>query len=368
VVPGTRRLVLNLRIPPVPEPQRTVVPAVKGLSSEEALQLVSEARLRPNFSGAKDGLAGDPSPAAGTVVDPGTAVAVIFAVPPVLVPPLKGLTLDAARLRLAETLLQPGAVHGDHRDGATVESQSPEPLTVVERGSLVEVTMVALAPPQVPVPDVTKKSCAEARSLIVAAGLRTAWKECPRGSVLVEAQIPVSGTMVDARTMVSTFYASVAVPRLVGLSSQTAVDRLTLLGLAGVISAPKDWDSAKSVVASQFPQQGVLVDVGSEVTLAMRNLLWWELVPVWVWVAIGVAGLAGLLYLIVPPPPPVPRPPGPAIPAAVVTFQPHSGTSMVRLGDERGPKVRLIITLRDHPGQSRMTVEEKSAAKEMEVS
>jgi len=175
--------------------------------------------------------------------------------------------------------------------------------------------------------------------------------------------------MVDLRSMVSVFYAPVAVPPLLGLSSQAAVDRLGVAGLEGVVSAPQDWDPAKSVVGSQFPEAGVQVDVGSLVSVVMRQVPWWELVPVWGWVVIGVTGLAGLWRLISRPPPPLPpQPPPVPPPPPVMTFQPHGAAGRVRVGDEGGPKVRLTIALRDHVGESRTTVMEEPAVTEMEVS
>jgi beta-lactam-binding protein with PASTA domain len=356
VVPGTQRLLLKVRRPSLPDSKQTVVPPVKGLGPAEVARLLKDARLGARFSGVKEGVAGDPSPPAGTSVDPGTVVYVDFAVPQVVVPPLQGLTFGAATERLAESSLTVGQITGENTEGATVSAQSPPPLTFVNPGSQVELTMVPAPLPQVPAPDVSGKSCAEAAARIVAAGLRPAWKECPRVSALVNRQIPVKDTMVDPLSMVSVFYAPVPVPPLRGLSTKAAVDRLTVAGLEAVVSAPGNPDQAGSVVETQFPEQGILVDVGSGVSIVMKDRQWWERVPVWGWVAIGIAGLAGLLLLIIPssPPPPPSQPVPASAPPPEITFEVHGATGTVRTG--RGAEVRLTVGLRDHSGASRTTV------------
>ena len=207
-------------------------------------------------------------------------------------------------------------------------------MTQVVRDTSVDVTMAVPIPP-VLVPDVTKRSCAEARALIETAGLQTAWKECPPVSVLVERQVPEAQTSVDQQSMVSVFYASVEVPRLLGLTSDEAVRRLNIAGLKGAFSASNDWFSAKSVVESQFPQGGVLVDVGSDVSVVMK-IPGWQLVPIWGWAAIGLAGLAGLWLLKhffsgPPIPPPHPPAPNPLLPLPAMTLQPHAAVGRTRL-------------------------------------
>lgn len=372
VVPGEARLLLKLKPPPPPEPEKTVVPAIKGLGAGEADLRLREAHLLPNFSGAKeDGVAGDPSPPAGTSVNVGTTVTVEFALPPVLVPRLKGLTREEARQLLAKYLLNLGAVNGADSNNATVVTQSPEPFTQVARDTSVDVTM-AVPIPQVPVPDVTKRSCAEASALIEAAGLRTAWKECPPGSVLVEKQVPEAQTPVDQQSMVSVFYAPVAVPQLLGLTSDDALRRLNIAGLKGAFSASNDWFSAKRVVGSQFPQGGVLVDAGSDVSVVI-TIPGWQRVPIGVWAAIGLAGLAGLWLLKhVFSNPRTPSPhalaPNPLLPPPAMTLQPYAAVGRIRLGEDVGPKVRLAITLRDHAAGPRITVPEDPSVTELEVS
>jgi beta-lactam-binding protein with PASTA domain len=372
VVPGETRLTLKLRPPPTPEAKKTVVPPVKGLSAGEADLRLRGAHLIPNFLGAKeDGVAGDPSPPTGTSVNPSTAVTVEFALPPVLVPQLKGLKLDDARQLLAASHLKLGAVNSDGSNDATVTTQSPEPLTQVERDTSVDVTMAGGTPP-VLVPDVTKRSCAEARALIEAAGLRTAWKECPPGSVLVERQVPEAQTQVDQQSMVSVFYAHVKVPPLLGLTSDQAVRQLNIAGLKGAFSASKDWFSAKSVVGSQFPPEGALVDTGSDVSVVMK-IPGWQTVPIGGWAAIGLAGLAGLwllkhLFSHPRTPPPHPPAPNPLLPPPTMTLQAHADVGRIRLGEEVGPKVRLAITLRDHVDGPRITVPEEPSVTKLEVS
>lgn len=366
VVPGRQRLSVRLTAPPEISKQ-AVVPSLKGLGFQEATASVQQAHLRPVFSGeTSDGVAGDPSPPSGTIVDPNTAVTAVFALPPVLVPPLTGMTLSDATQQLAASFLQLGTVaNGTNTGNARVALQSPEPLTPVERGTPVNVTMEE---PPVAVPDVTKNSCAQARSILLAARLRPAWNGCPPALLLVNTQVPISGTKVAPQSLVSVFYAPVVVPPLVGLPAQTAADRLSIAGLNAVVSAPPGWDPAKSTVKSQFPEAGVLVDVGSDVSVEMRLIPWWERMPWWGWVVIGLTGFAGLGLLwqfksrlwhwirsLFPPYPPV------------VTLRPDRPKGKLHQPMEGAPKVRLTLTLRDRIGKSKITSANQPAVREMEM-
>jgi beta-lactam-binding protein with PASTA domain len=371
VVPGETRLSLNLRLPPPPAAEKTettAVPPVKGLGAKEADLRVRGARLLPNFSGAQeDGVAGDPSPPAWTPVDVGTKVTVEFALPPVLVPRLQGRTREEAKQLLEDNHLKLGEVNGADSNDATVATQSPEPMTQVVRDTPVAVTMAVPIPP-VLVPDVTKRSCEEARELIEEAGLRTAWKECPPVRVLVERQIPEAQTSVDRQSMVSVFYASVEVPPLLGLTSDEAARRLNIVGLKGAFSTSKDWFSVKSFVESQFPQGGVLVDVGSDVSVVLK-VPGWQGVPIWVWAAIGLGGLWLLKHFFSRPQIPSSDTPAlnPVLPPPTMTLEPHAAVGRISPGDEGGPKVRLAITLRDQAGASRITVPEEPSVTKLEV-
>lgn len=69
---------------PPPPPQQVVVPSLVKLSAKQAVARLAKVGLHAgDISGPGNGLVTDQSPAAGTVVDPGTSVALTLAVAPV---------------------------------------------------------------------------------------------------------------------------------------------------------------------------------------------------------------------------------------------------------------------------------------------
>jgi serine/threonine-protein kinase len=220
-------------------------------------------------------------PPAGAQAPLGSTVTVDVAQRPVdavEVPALDGLTLDAAKARLAALGLRIGKVVEQPSRVApgTIIGQDPPAGTVVASGTAVALT-VAVDAGVVVVPDARGLSVQDATTLFDRAGLglsvaRTvAARERP-GTVLDHD--PPPGVKVAVGTTVSVLVAApgIAVPSLVGLAQAPALATLARLNLVGSTHTVFSGEPAGTVVA-QSPAAGMLVQAGDTVELSIaRNL------------------------------------------------------------------------------------------------
>jgi len=157
-----------------------------------------------------------------------------------------------------------------------VVDQDPVATTLVDEGS--EVTIwVAKAPPEVPLPDFTGKTLAEAQALAIQVGVNLAITETvdstvPVGQII--SQDPAAGTSVpkgsDVKVVISAAPATVTLPDVTCLSYGSAKSQLTALGLNVVNGGtapvlPQCTNTSR--IASMSPGAGSTVNVGSSVTL-----------------------------------------------------------------------------------------------------
>jgi beta-lactam-binding protein with PASTA domain len=180
----------------VPPPPVALVPSLIGVAQTEALGLVGNAKLTPGAISQREssqtpGTVVDQRPAAGTQVQPDTAVDFTLAIPvrkpivptvvapaTVIVPDLSGSSQNEATASIQNLKLRIGQF-GERESSeprGTVVAQNPQAGTVVEAGSLVSVWLaVPIAPPPVTlatVPRVVELSQDRAVSLLSEAGLR----------------------------------------------------------------------------------------------------------------------------------------------------------------------------------------------------
>ena len=211
--------------PPV---EQVVVPDVVGERLGEAEKILAGEGLALGETSGEGDTVESQSPEAGDTVDPGTQVDVdLGVVAPVLVevPNLVDRSVEGAEQVLNATLLKLGKVVGD-RDG-TVQKQRPRAGKFVLRGTAVRITMAAVPPKLVRVPDLVGESSSSADTVLVAVGL--ALGGSADGDREIASQDPVAGSLVPVGTTVRVTYASPSGP---GARPLWAVLAAVLLGSA----------------------------------------------------------------------------------------------------------------------------------------
>jgi eukaryotic-like serine/threonine-protein kinase len=167
-------------------PGEATVPAVAGLTSEEAESQLKEAgfetRIERRFSDQVErGRVIGTAPGSGSVVERGSTVVlhVSRGVEQVEVPDLVGDSEDEARSELQDAGLRAGEVtdqeNADEEPGTVLE-QDPAAGAQVDNGSAVNL-VVAAAPPDVEVPDVLDLPEDEARQQLEDAGFQVSVRD-----------------------------------------------------------------------------------------------------------------------------------------------------------------------------------------------
>jgi beta-lactam-binding protein with PASTA domain len=285
VPPGTGvALVVSSGPPPV------AVPNVVGLTQSAAGTALTAATLttgavtQATSTTVPAGSVISQNPIAGTLVPPGTGVALVVSSgpPPVAVPNVVGLTQAAAGTALTAATLTTGAV--TQATSATVPagsviSQNPIAGTLVPPGTGVAL-VVSSGPPPVAVPNVVGLTQAAAGTALTAATLTTGAvtqatsATVPAGSVI--SQSPVAATLVPPGTavalVVSTGPALVPVPNVIGLTQSAAGTALTTATLTtGTMTQAASATVAAGSVISQNPVAATLVPPGTAVTLVVSS-------------------------------------------------------------------------------------------------
>jgi eukaryotic-like serine/threonine-protein kinase len=181
------------------------------------------------------------------------------------------LAADGFRVKIAAEEPDPRAVKG------RVIWQDPPPGTIVPEGSTVEITPSA-GPPTILVPDVVHFDEAEARKVILAAGLVVGREDSVESSmeagVVVQTR-PAGGLARDAGTPVDLILSNgpprSGVPSVVGMSLDDARRMVQRVGLVvgGVrVSASQ---GPAGVVLEQNPQAGARLVRGSRVDLVVSG-------------------------------------------------------------------------------------------------
>lgn len=196
---------------------RVPVPDLHGKGYPEAVVSLKTAglRLAPGTTRPDDPTAtvDTQDPVAGTEVDEGSPVSVSFVVPPiedkVPVPNLVGLTRKQARAAMVPgDLVLAIDPAGDPK--GKVQTQQPKAESLVDRGSLVSVRLLAVTDRLVAVPDVVGLKVRKARRLVEGLELILRVDETRKGTV--GTQFPAPGTLVRKGTTVGVQLAAVIPP------------------------------------------------------------------------------------------------------------------------------------------------------------
>lgn len=181
------------------------------------------------------------------------------------------LTADGFRVKIAAEEPDPRAVKG------RVIWQDPPPGTIVPEGSTVELTPSA-GPPTILVPDVIHFDAAEARKVILAAGLVVGREDSVESSleqgVVVQTR-PGGGLARDAGTPVDLILSGgpprAGVPSVVGMSLDDARQLVQRLGLAVGNVRVSPSQGPAGVVLEQSPTAGARLVRGSRVDVVVSG-------------------------------------------------------------------------------------------------
>ena len=265
-------------VPPAGPPPSTVVPLLVGRNAQSTLALIAKSRLHleqpvvTEFSDVADsGFVFQQHPLPRTRVDTGSLVRIWISLGPHRAPPtlatpdVLGKTLAAADQTLRNARLVVGHVDTTFRSGGRglIEHQLPAPGSQTHPGDAVALR-IAMAPPLISVPSVIGLQRGAAQRTLRAAGLAlgqvTPVRMSGRGTVIV-GQIPaaqtdvVRGTFVDVEENQPLVQRRTVIPKLDGLTSAVATQRLVSDSLSlGSVVVSDNGDAP--VVVAQRPAAG----------------------------------------------------------------------------------------------------------------
>ncbi|AIQ12680.1 Stk1 family PASTA domain-containing Ser/Thr kinase [Paenibacillus durus] len=208
-------------------------------------------------------------------------------VPEVTVPKLVSLSLDDAKVKLADAglvLEEPVTTeyNANFAEGIVFE-QSKEPDTTVKEGTTIALK-VSIAKPLLSMPELSGMTYDEAVEALVAQGVEQSRitqdsefsKEIPEGEVL--RQNPISGSQYDPDTAaisitVSKGQESITMPDLTGLSESEAKAKLEELGLElGDVKRESSFSIEKGKITKQWPyEKGAAAQPGEKITLYISD-------------------------------------------------------------------------------------------------
>ena len=160
-----------------------------------------------------------------------------------------------------------------------VSAQTPAADATVAAGSAVDI-VVSTGSTNVPVPDVSGKSAADAQTELEAAGFTVTTEE--QSSMDVEAGLvietnPSAGTEVapgqEVRMIVSTGAGEIIVPDLVGMTQDEATKAAEDAGLTIKFVEDADDPDPDGIIVSQDPAAGATAEAGSEVVAQLAPKL-----------------------------------------------------------------------------------------------
>jgi serine/threonine-protein kinase len=266
---------------------KVTVPAVVGLSKEEAEQVLTDAGFKveveeQSSDTVDEGIVIRQDPEQGAEVDEGSTVTIVVSTGPeqIEVPDVVGRPEAEARFIIKASGLEFRVVSVETPDAepGTVVGQDPPGGQKVAPGSEVELR-VSKGPGQELVPDVSGQSLAAAQAELQALGFRIGGpRQEPSDSVPAGRVIgtdPPAGTSVargsTVTVIVSTGVEQVTVPSVVGQTEDNATSTLQSRGLevevrTTILSAG---DPSIGRVTSQEPVSGTRVDRGSTVVITV---------------------------------------------------------------------------------------------------
>ena len=197
------------------------------------------------------------------------------------VPPVRGLTREAATARLEEEGFR---VDVETASSSTVQeglviSTDPSAGSTIRRGSVVTMT-VSSGPRIVTVPPIVGRNVDAARQALRGRGLESSVSfqesEEPQGRVL--SQSPAAGDRVEVGTTVSLVVsegiATVRMPNVIGDERRDAVTELRRLGLSVTVTEVEtDVEAQDGRVTDQFPPPGTEVREGDSVTIRVGDFV-----------------------------------------------------------------------------------------------
>ncbi len=222
-------------------------------------------------------------PAASTRLPKGEEVTIVVSTgaPKTTVPALAGLSYEDAVDALTTAGLKAKRVDKFSRlPVGTVISQDPKPDTTVVEGSTVEVR-VSKGTESATVPDVLNQDEASAKAELAAAGFKVIVTEAPSDTVaegLVISQNPGANTTADKGStvaiVISTGASSVSVPNVLGETEEDARNELEFRGFNVVVTTQDTFDpNEHGKVLDQNPSGGVKAEPGSTVRIFVGQLV-----------------------------------------------------------------------------------------------
>jgi beta-lactam-binding protein with PASTA domain len=201
---------------------------------------------------------------------------------------LKLKELQAMADTLEVELVVVDSLYSDDFPRGTVADQDPKPGSSVKRGRKIYLTVNAMLPKQVVVPDVKNLSLRQAKAVLESVGLKLGGLEYQpdiaknavlqqkiRGKVVKKGTLAFSGTVVDLVLGDGLSNTRVLIPYLIHYTLQEAMDRLNLssLNLATFKIEEPFTDSTKVRVYKQVPAFGEnnLVPMGTSIILYLTE-------------------------------------------------------------------------------------------------
>jgi beta-lactam-binding protein with PASTA domain len=270
--------------------QPVAVPNVAGMIQSAASMAITGATLTvgavtQEYSSTFDtGWVISQSPASGTLLLPGAAVALVVSKGPrpVAVPNVAGMTQAAASTAITGATLAVGEVTQEYSStvaAGSVISQSPVAGTSVLPGTAVALT-VSMGPQPVEVPNVAGMTQTDASTALTSLGLTVGAIAQEYSSTVasgsVVSQAPAAGTTVDIGSAVALTVSMglqpVTVPNVVGMTQPAASAAFTSVGLSvGIVTHEYSSTVASGSVISQAPAAGTTVSIGVAVELTVSK-------------------------------------------------------------------------------------------------
>ncbi len=201
---------------------------------------------------------------------------------------LKLKDLEAMADTLEVELVVVDSLYSEDFPRGTVADQDPKPGSSVKRGRKIYITVNALLPKQVVVPDVKNLSIRQAKAVLESVGLKLGGLEYQpdiaknavlqqkiNGRVVKKGTLAFSGTVVDLVLGDGLSNTRVLIPYLIHYTLQEAMDRLSLssLNLATFKIDDPFTDSTKVRVYKQVPafSETNLVPMGTSIILYLTE-------------------------------------------------------------------------------------------------
>ncbi|MFE2518875.1 Stk1 family PASTA domain-containing Ser/Thr kinase [Streptomyces mirabilis] len=267
------------------------VPNLVSQSQKEATQLATNAELKVSITkkpceNEKTGNVCDQDPKAGVKATKGDTISLVVSTgaPKVAVPSVLGKSLDEAK-----TILEGDGYQFDVKTKAQESTETPDTVLdqslklgkEVEKGSTITLT-IAKAAEKATVPDVTGKSCDEAKAAMTANNLVGNCTQIdvtdPNQADKVVSTVPAIGSSADKNSSVNIQIGKAQaqqkqVPSVFGKTVQQAKQILQQNGFNNIQFADGSDSSDNAIVINQDPAAGTQADPNSTtITLTTQNL------------------------------------------------------------------------------------------------